>query len=57
MRWIQKLKNENEDAYALYTESIKPLMTPKRAKGPIFREDHRKKAGVPDSWITSIRNA
>lgn len=57
MRWIQKLKAKDQDAYALYQESIGPLLTPKRAKGPIFQEAPRLEAGVPPSWIASLKNA
>ncbi len=56
MRWIQKLKTSDQDAFELYKESITPHLTLKRGRGFIFQEEPRKKAGVPDNWIEALKN-
>ena len=57
MRWIEKLKANDQDAFELYKESIKESLPLKRARGFIFQEEYRKEAGVPDSWIAAIKHS
>ena len=56
MRWIQKLKTTDQDAFELYKESITPHLPLKRARGFVFQEAHREAAGVPDHWIASLKS-
>lgn len=49
-RWLQKLKGE-KDAWDAWTASLTPKLTPKRAKGFVFMEENRRKAGISDDWI------
>lgn len=56
MGWLKKLKEKHADMFDLYQESITPLLTPKRAKGPHFQEEPRRLAKVPESWIQSLKS-
>lgn len=55
--WLNKLKNPNSTDWQSWTSSLPPLMTPKRAKGFIFSEQHRRDAGISPTWITNLKNA
>ena len=55
MRWIQKLKSTDQDAFTLYQESITPHLPIKRARGFVFQEEPRRAAGVPDHWIAALK--
>jgi uncharacterized ferritin-like protein (DUF455 family) len=55
MRWIQKLKSEDQDAFELYQESIHPHLPMKRARGFIFQEEPRREALVPEHWIHALK--
>lgn len=57
MRWIQKLKKTDQDAFELYKESISPHLSLKRGRGFIFQESPRQAAGVPDLWISALKQA
>ena len=50
--WLKKFKPEEKTAYEMWTETLSPLMTPRRARGPIYHPEHRRLAGIDDDWIT-----
>ncbi|HPE84886.1 MAG TPA: DUF455 family protein [Chlamydiales bacterium] len=49
--WLKKFKPPEKSAYQMWTESLSPLMTPRRARGPIYHPDHRRQAGIDEEWI------
>lgn len=56
-QWLKKLKEEPISDYEIWEKNLPPLMTPKRAKGLVFLDEHRKKAGLPNDWIEALKNA
>lgn len=55
-RWLNRFKGENE-SYDAWLDSLGPKLSPKRAKGFVVIEENRQKAGIPDDWITKIKEA
>lgn len=53
--WLTKLKDETRTEWDVWVENLPPLMTPKRAKGFIYHEDHRRDAGIPDDWNEKLK--
>jgi uncharacterized ferritin-like protein (DUF455 family) len=53
--WLQKFKGQL-DTWDAWTQSQGPLLTPKRATGLVLMEDNRRAAGIPEDWITRLRN-
>jgi uncharacterized ferritin-like protein (DUF455 family) len=56
-QWLKKLKEEPISDYEIWEKNLPPLMTPKRAKGLVFLDEHRKRAGLPTDWIEALKNA
>ena len=57
IHWLKKLKEPEENAWDVWKNNLPPLMTPKRAKGFVFNEEPRRKAGVPEEWIEQLRRS
>lgn len=55
-RWLNKFKGQN-DAWDTWLDSLHPKLNPKRAKGFVLIEENRRKAGIPDDWITKLKDA
>ncbi len=55
INWLKKLKKPEENEWDLWEQNLPSLMTPSRAKGFIYHEDHRRKAGVPEDWIQKLK--
>jgi uncharacterized ferritin-like protein (DUF455 family) len=53
-RWIKSL-NPTSSPWDAWIRDLPPRMTPARAKGPTFHEDHRLKASVPSDWIENLK--
>lgn len=53
--WLQKFKSNTSD-WEAWNESLSPLLTPKRAKGFILHEEHRRKAGISEEWISNLKS-
>lgn len=56
-KWLNNMKDENTSLWDAYTQSLPPLLTPKRAKGFYMIEENRKKCGLSDEWIQKIKEA
>lgn len=54
---LRKLKGSEESDWDAYLHNLSPFLSPKRAKGFLFAEENRKKAGIPETWIEKIRIA
>lgn len=56
VQWLKKLKPKEINEWEAWEETIKTmLLTPRRAKGPHFNAESRKKAGVSLSWIHKLQ--
>lgn len=53
--WLKKFKSAELDTWSAWTAALPPRMEPKRACGPQFFEEHRRKAGIPDDWIENFK--
>lgn len=54
--WLKKLKPEENSPLEAWLQSLKPIAPVKRAKGFIFQEEARKKAGLTQDWIEYLRS-
>ena len=52
--WLQKFKKKESD-WDAWKDALSPLLTPKRAKGFLLHEEHRRKAGVSEEWIANLK--
>ncbi|MCB1085181.1 MAG: DUF455 family protein [Chlamydiia bacterium] len=55
-RWLKKFKDQTLTDWDAWKEAQSPLLTPKRARGFILHEDHRKMAGVSEEWISLLKS-
>jgi uncharacterized ferritin-like protein (DUF455 family) len=55
MTWLKRLKEKDKAIFDTYKDSLGPILTPKRSRGPIFNEEARKKCRVPGEWINEIK--
>ena len=51
MHWLKKLTPNTENLWDTWRKNTPDLLPVHRAKGLLFFEEHRKKAGVPQDWI------
>ncbi|MCI0382378.1 MAG: ferritin-like domain-containing protein [Chlamydiae bacterium] len=52
--WLKKFKPENQTEWQTWTSSLPEKITPRRAAGPVFFAENRKKAGLPEEWIRRL---
>lgn len=52
---LKKLKGKEESEWETYEKSLTHFLTPKRAKGFLFSEENRKRAGIPDEWTQKLK--
>lgn len=55
-RWLQKFKKPEMNEWDAWKEAQSPLLIPKRAKGFVLHEQHRRKAGISDEWIKNLKS-
>ena len=55
--WLRKLKERDADPWQVWRENSPEMVTPKRARGFHFIEEHRRRAGIPEEWILKLKNA
>lgn len=53
-RWLNRLK-KGDDAWEAWVQNQSPMLSPKRARGFVVMEENRKKAGIPEEWISRIK--
>ena len=53
-RWLNQLKGK-EEAWDSWVSHLSPKLDPRRAKGFVFMEENRHKAGIPDDWIEKLK--
>ncbi len=54
MRYLKKMTTPEESTWDSWRQNVPDLLPPKRARGLIFFEEPRKKAGVPSDWIENL---
>lgn len=54
--WLKRMKQKDVTEWDAWNEALSPLLTPKRARGFILHEDHRKKAGISEAWINNLKH-
>ncbi|MBF5058822.1 DUF455 family protein [Candidatus Neptunochlamydia vexilliferae] len=54
-RWLQKFKKKELSEWDAWAEAQSPLLSPKRARGFLIHEEHRRKAGVSKAWIEQLK--
>lgn len=57
MHWLRKFKDPSLSEWDAWNEQLPPLMTPKRARGFVVKEENRQKAGVPQDWIDKLKQS
>ena len=53
--WLKKLKQNELSEWDAWKTAISPLLTPKRARGFVIHEEHRRKAGISPEWIDTLK--
>ena len=49
--WLKRFKEPSQSEWEAWKESLPVKITPKRASGFVFHEQHRLKAGVSADWV------
>lgn len=55
--WLKKFKPHACSAWECWQQYQGPLLFPKRAKGKVFFAQHRRKAGIEESYIQQLKHA
>lgn len=55
--WLKKLKQKEIPEWDAWVSCLPPKLTPSRARGLVFIEEHREKIGLPQPWINNLKNA
>lgn len=56
MRWLKRFKDPCISEWDAWCSHLPDRVTPKRAKGALFQEMPRLKAGVSKEWIENLKN-
>jgi uncharacterized ferritin-like protein (DUF455 family) len=56
-RWLRQFKHADASPWETWKNNLPPLMTPGRAKGLIFLEEHRQSAGIDAEWIEALKSS
>lgn len=54
-RWLNRLKEKQDNAWDSWIASQGPKLHPKRAIGFVLMEENRKRAGIPEDWINQFK--
>jgi len=52
--WLKKLQRDG-NPWDNWMSSLSPKISPRRARGFVYSEDNRRKAGIPEDWITQLK--
>ncbi len=55
-RWLQKFKKKELTDWDAWKEAQSPLLTPKKARGFLIHEEHRRKAGISEECIENLKS-
>ena len=53
--WLKTFKHKDDSIFDAWIKSLPMIVEPKRAKGPIFLEEGRKKAGLTEDFIQNLK--
>lgn len=53
--WLKKLKDPSLAQWDAWIQALPPNLPPARAKGPVFQEENRLKAGVSEEWLLEFK--
>jgi uncharacterized ferritin-like protein (DUF455 family) len=53
--WLKKLKDPGIPEWDAWIKALPPNLPPTRAKGPVFKEENRLRAGVSEDWLQEYR--
>jgi uncharacterized ferritin-like protein (DUF455 family) len=56
LNWLRKMKSNEKAEWDVWCENLPPLVKPSRAKGLLFFEEGRRRAGASEEWISSLRD-
>ncbi len=56
-QWLSAWKEPDEDLWTAWTKTLRPPLTPRRARGISFDRAGRERAGLPAEWIDRVRIA
>lgn len=56
-RWLKRMKEKGVSEWSAWKKALSPLLTPKRARGFIFQQDPRQKAGISKTWIDHLKKS
>lgn len=56
-RWLKRFKEKEKTEWDSWVESLPPKLTPDRAKGFNFIEEHRTKIGIDPEWISNLKKS
>lgn len=56
-RWLQQFKDPTQNAWDAWQQILTDsLLSTKRARGFVVHEKHRQAAGIPQEWISKLKN-
>lgn len=55
--WLKKLTKQGEPMWQRYLASLPPILSPQRAKGPVYHSHFRQEAGISQDFIDSLGEA
>jgi len=55
--WLSAWAEPDQDLFTAWTQRLQPPLTPRRGRGPHFDLEGRRRAGLPESFITRVRAA
>ncbi len=53
--WLKKFKKSELSQWEAWLQNLPETLPPSRAKGPLFHEENRRKAGVSQHWIEEYK--
>ncbi|MBW2732968.1 MAG: DUF455 family protein [Deltaproteobacteria bacterium] len=56
-RWLREFKQADQNAWQAFSENLTFPLRPSKAKGPVFSEESREKAGIDQAFIHRLRDA
>lgn len=56
-QWLKRMTPQEKSCYEMWEESVSPILTPRRTRGPIYHPENRKLAGIDDSYLKSLESS
>jgi uncharacterized ferritin-like protein (DUF455 family) len=55
-RWFERMREAGGSSWQAWMEHLPPLLHPSRARGGEFRPEGRREAGLPEDWVSKMRD-